>query len=58
MGRGFRYFAKPDFTGTDSFTLAVVGKNRRDEGSFAIQITVSRQPMQLDSIPQGNLPKP
>jgi hypothetical protein len=39
---GFRYFAKPDFTGTDSFTLVVVGKNRRDEGSSTVQITVSR----------------
>jgi hypothetical protein len=30
VGPGFRYFAKPDFTGTDSFTLVVVGKNRRE----------------------------
>jgi hypothetical protein len=42
VGPGFRYFAKPDFTGTDSFTLVVVGKNRRDEGSSTVQITVSR----------------
>src|ERR1700738_1973718 len=32
VGPGFRYFAKPDFTGTDSFTLFVVGKNRREAG--------------------------
>lgn len=42
VGPGFRYFAKPDFSGTDKFTLVVVGKNRRDEGTSTIQITVSR----------------
>lgn len=40
VGPGFRYFAKPDFKGTDSFTLVVVGKNRRDEGSSTVLITV------------------
>jgi hypothetical protein len=44
VGPGFRYFAKPDFTGTDSFTLVVVGKNRRDEGSSTVHITVARPP--------------
>jgi len=43
VGPGFRYFAKPDFTGTDSFTLVVVGKNRYDKGSSTVQITVSGQ---------------
>jgi hypothetical protein len=42
VGPRFRYFAKPDFTGTDSFTLVVVGKNRREAGSSTVQITVSR----------------
>ena len=42
VGPGFRYFAKPDFKGTDSFTLIVVGKNRHDKGSSTVQITVSR----------------
>lgn len=42
VGPGFRYFAKPDFAGADRFTLVVVGKNRRDEGTSTIQITVSR----------------
>jgi hypothetical protein len=42
VGPGFRYFAKPDFTGTDSFSLIVVGKNRHDEGSSTVQITISR----------------
>ncbi|MDA9508686.1 hypothetical protein XI09_29395 [Bradyrhizobium sp. CCBAU 11386] len=41
VGPGFRYFAKPDFSGTDTFTLVVVGKNRRDAGTSTVQITVS-----------------
>lgn len=42
VGPGFRYFAKPDFTGTDSFTLIVEGKNRHEKGSSTVQITVSK----------------
>jgi hypothetical protein len=42
VGPGFRYFAKPDFSGVDKFTLVVVGKNRHDEGASTVQITVSR----------------
>ncbi|TPQ27775.1 hypothetical protein C2U70_30235 [Bradyrhizobium guangdongense] len=42
VGPGFRYYAKPDFTGTDKFTLVVVGKNRHDEGKSTVEITVSR----------------
>ncbi|MBR1172293.1 hypothetical protein [Bradyrhizobium liaoningense] len=42
VGPGFRYFAKPDFSGTDKFTLLVVGKNRHDEGSSMVEITVTR----------------
>jgi hypothetical protein len=57
VGPGFRYFAKPDFSGTDSFTLIVVGKNRHDEGSSTVQITVSGQAMQLASAPQASLHK-
>ena len=41
VGPGFRYFAKPDFRGTDKFTLVVVGKNRHDEGTSTVQISVS-----------------
>src|SRR5689334_23477638 len=37
VGSGFRYFAKRDFNGADSFTLAVFGKNLRDEGRSTIQ---------------------
>jgi hypothetical protein len=42
VGPGFRYFAQSDFTGTDKFTLHVVGKNRHDEGASTVQITVSK----------------
>ena len=41
VGTGFRYFAKPDFSGTDKFSLMVVGKNLREEGSSTAEITVS-----------------
>ncbi|EJN10669.1 hypothetical protein PMI42_05996 [Bradyrhizobium sp. YR681] len=42
VGPGFRYFAKPNFSGTDKFTLVVVGKNRRDEGTSTVQVTISK----------------
>jgi len=42
VGSGFRYLAKPDFVGTDKFTLTVVGKNRRTEGASTVEVTVSR----------------
>jgi len=41
VGTGFRYFAKPDFSGTDKFSLVVVGKNLREEGSSTVEFTVS-----------------
>lgn len=41
VGPGFRYFAKSDFDGTDSFALVVIGKNRRDEGRSVIHIKVT-----------------
>jgi len=40
VGSGFRYFAKPDFSGTDKFSLVVTGKNLREEGSSTVEITV------------------
>jgi hypothetical protein len=54
VGTGFRYFAKPDFSGTDKFSLVVTGKNLREEGSSTIEITVSRQeaPVTLSAISQ------
>lgn len=42
VGPGFRFFAKPDFSGTDTFTLVVVGKNRHDAGTSTVQVTISR----------------
>lgn len=41
VGTGFRYFAKPDFSGTDKFSLMVVGKNLHAEGRSTVEITVS-----------------
>ena len=41
VGTGFRYFARPDFTGTDKFSLMVVGKNLRAEGHSTVEIVVS-----------------
>jgi hypothetical protein len=43
VGPGFRYFAKSDFSGTDKFTLVVVGKNLREEGFSTVEVTVSPQ---------------
>jgi hypothetical protein len=42
VGPGFRYFANPDFDGTDKFTLVVDGQNRFDKGKSTIQITVAK----------------
>lgn len=42
VGPGFRYFAKPDFSGTDTFTLVVVGKNRHDAGTSTVVVTISK----------------
>jgi hypothetical protein len=47
VGTGFRYFAKPDFSGTDKFSLMVVGKNLREEGYSTVEITVSRREVPL-----------
>jgi len=54
VGPGFRYFAKPDFNGTDTFTLVVVGKNRHDQGTSTVQIKISRpsQSLVLSSVSQ------
>ena len=51
VGTGFRYFAKPDFSGTDKFSLMVVGKNLREEGYSTVEITVSRRdaPLKLSA---------
>ena len=41
VGPGFRYSAKSDFHGTDSFALVVIGKNRHDEGQSVIHVKIS-----------------
>ena len=53
VGPGFRYFAKPDFSGPDKFTLVVVGKNRHEEGYSTVEIIVSRP----DTPPKVNAPR-
>jgi hypothetical protein len=42
VGPGFRYFADSQDYEADSFTLLVVGKNRRDPGESTIEIVVKR----------------
>jgi hypothetical protein len=42
VGPGFRYFARPNFSGTDKFSLVVVGKNRHEDGYSTVEFTVSR----------------
>jgi hypothetical protein len=39
-GIGFRYYADPKFHGTDSFTLAVTGMNKKSPGRSYVQIDV------------------
>lgn len=40
VGYGFRYFADSQNYDADSFTLVVVGKNRRDPGKSTLEIVV------------------
>jgi len=42
VGSGFRYYAKPDFSGTDKFSLVVIGKNRHEEGFSTVEVVVSQ----------------
>src|ERR1700753_2696928 len=49
-GIGFRYYADPQFNGTDSFTLAVTGMNKKNPGRSYVQIEVKPQAaMQVSS---------
>jgi hypothetical protein len=41
VGPAFRYYANPNFSGTDKFSLVVVGKNVHEEGYSTVEITVS-----------------
>ena len=40
VGPGFRYFANSEGDDTDSFTLQVVGQNRRDPGQSTLEVVV------------------
>jgi hypothetical protein len=40
VGPGFRYFADSESHEADSFTLVVLGKNRRDTGTSTLNIAV------------------
>jgi hypothetical protein len=42
VGSGFRYFADSQNYVADSFTLEIVGKNRRDPGTSTVEIVVKR----------------
>ena len=55
VGPGFRYFAKPNFSGTDKFSLVVVGKNLREEGYSTVEITVSRPDAGTTPIANGKV---
>lgn len=47
-GIGFRYYADPHFNGTDSFTLAVTGMNKKSPGRSYVKIEVKpRTAMQV-----------
>jgi Bacterial Ig domain len=51
VGPGFRYYADPEFQGSDSFTVTVSGKNRKSSGNSTLQIEIKSQAnhMQLSS---------
>jgi hypothetical protein len=39
-GPSFRYFASPEFHGTDSFSLSITGTRRQVNGTSSIQVDV------------------
>src|ERR1700688_5007010 len=52
VGYGFRYFADSQNYEADSFTLVVVGKNRRDPGKSTLQIVVKPPETVVGQLPQ------
>ena len=44
VGPAFRYFADPNFRGSDTFTVSVSGKNRKASGSSILKIQVDARP--------------
>jgi len=52
VGYGFRYFADSQSYEADSFTLVVVGKNRRDAGKSTLEIVVRPPETVVGELPQ------
>jgi hypothetical protein len=52
VGYGFRYFADSRNYEADSFTLVVVGKNRRDPGKSTLEIVVKPPETVVSELPQ------
>lgn len=52
VGYGFRYFANSQNYEADSFTLVVVGKNRRDPGKSTLEIVVKPPEAVVSELPQ------
>lgn len=52
VGPGFRYFADSQNYEADSFTLVVVGKNRRDPGKSTLEIVVKPPETVVSELPQ------
>jgi hypothetical protein len=52
VGYGFRYFADAQSHEADSFTLVVVGKNRRDPGKSTLEIVVKPLETLVSELPQ------
>ena len=50
VGPGFRYFADPGFQGSDTFTVAVSGKNRKTPGHSTLQIEVQARSKELQVV--------
>jgi hypothetical protein len=50
VGPGFRYFADPGFQGSDTFTVAVSGKNRKTPGKSVLQIEVTARSKELQLV--------
>ena len=51
VGYGFRYFADSQNYEADSFTLVVVGKNRRDPGKSTLEIVVKPPETVVSELP-------
>jgi hypothetical protein len=51
VGSGFRYFADPNFHGSDSFVVAVSGKNLRTPGNSILRIEVNARDQTAQASP-------